>query len=149
MIGSAIYGAILGVAFTALRASMPHAVAEGIWWALLGAQLTFGAVVTWRRTALPFASAAMGIGAAGSLVLLSAALNGQELGTVVRTWPISMGILAASGPLCFLIESRAHRAQWLQWKRHMQDATPLDIFLARHIPDLRGEGAEAPGLSRH
>lgn len=46
-----------------------------------------------------------------------------------------------AGPLLFLIESRLHRAKWVQWKQYMERQTAWDILKGRHIPDLRNGGA--------
>jgi hypothetical protein len=137
MLGSAIYGASLGLGSVAVARLAPQPIGWVLWWAFLAGQLGWASVVTWRRTALPFATTAMLLGAiaAGFLALLSAA--GFVLPELPLRLALPVGCLVVASSLCLFLESRVHRPQWLCWKEHMSGQSAGDIVLARHIPNLR------------
>ncbi|MCL4191909.1 MAG: hypothetical protein KJZ87_09190 [Thermoguttaceae bacterium] len=83
----------------------------------------------------------MAIAAASSATLAALAAAGYVFPDLPRaSWaPVGAGIVA--GPLLFLIESRLHRAKWMQWKQYMERQTAWDILKGRHIPNLHNKGA--------
>lgn len=139
MLGSMIYGACLGLGFVAVQRLAPQPIGWVVWWLAFAVQLARGATLTWRRTALPFATAALCLGAtaAALIAVLSAA------GFIFPDYPLRLAVLVYSlmvaGPLCLLIESRVHRAEWLRWRKDMQAKSAWDILLGRRIPNPRGE----------
>jgi hypothetical protein len=137
MLGSVMYGALLGLGFLLLTRLAPQPVGSLAWWLLVAVQLSWGASITWRRTKLAFATGAMLAGAAGATVVVCAILFGHEFPRLPIRWAVPVYGLMVAGPLCLFIESRAHRGDWLLWEKHMEDKTALDILLGRHIPDLR------------
>ena len=142
MSGSALYGAIMGLASTLLALIAPQPAGSIIWWTFLAGQLTWGAAVCWRRTGLPFATAAMAIAAATSAFLAALAATGQVFPDLPLGWWIPVGFGMLSVPLCLLLESRVHRAKWIRWRAcNMERKNAWDILTVRHIPHLRDGGA--------
>lgn len=139
MWGSAIYG-FVGALITMLFLEVaPQPAGSMIWWGFLAAQLTWTALLCWRRTRLPFATAAMALGAAGSATLAALAAAGYALPEFPRVWWLPFGVFVLSAPLLFHIESRVHASKWRQWRDHMELANAWDILTGRHIPHLRDE----------
>ena len=77
MRGAAVYGFIVGLVVLFLSRIAPQPAGSVIWWSVLAVQLTWGSTRCWRRTGLPFASAAMAIGAAASALLAVLATQGR------------------------------------------------------------------------
>ena len=137
----ALYGMIIGVAFFVFTRLLPQPLGSIVYWGLLSVQLAWGAVLTWRRTALPFATAGLVTGAATatSLVVL-AAIGHPYPNEMPQSWLLlSGGFIVA--PLFLLIESRVNPAKWKQWAQHMENKSAWDIVTGRHIPQLRNGGA--------
>jgi hypothetical protein len=112
-----------------------------VYWGLLAVQLSWGAVTVWRRTGLPFATAALVSGAISSSCLVVLAALGHPFPDVPpASWVLLAGGMA-TGPLFLFIESRVNRARWHQWARHLERGTVWDIMRGRHIPDLRNDRA--------
>ena len=138
---SGLYGALLGVAMVVLTKFVPQPAGAIIFWSLICIQLSWGALTCWRRTGLPFASAAMINGSVMSAGLVVLALMGQPFPNLAPTSWVLFGCGAAVGPLFLLIESRVNRDKWREWARNMEHTTPWHILTGRHIPDLRKGGA--------
>ena len=137
MRGNLVYGALTGVLVAALLSPYVQPLGSILLWGITAVQLGLVALVLWRRTGLPFATASMAVGAATGLVLCLRAVGGHrfpEDGLPWITVPL-VGILLAL--LGFLLESRIHRAAWNVWRRRAREATTLDFITLRHIPDLR------------
>ena len=137
MLGSAIYGALLGVGFVAVQRVAPQPIGWVVWWAFFAVQLAWGSVLTWRRTALPFMTGALLVGSATAALLAVLSAAGFVFPALPFRFAVPVYFLMAVGPSCLLIESRLHRREWLRWKEHMQDKSAWDILLGRHIPDFR------------
>ena len=140
MWGSALYGLFGGIAFALLAQAAPQPAGSIIWWSFLAGQLTWGAAVCWRRTGLPFATAAMAISAVDSALLAVLAGTGHVFPDLPLRWWIPVGVGFLSSPLCLLVESRVHRAKWTRWGQYMERKNAWDIFTGRHIPYLRDGG---------
>lgn len=138
MWGSAIYGFFLGVGAVLFLQAAPQPAGSILCWGFLAGQLTWSATVCWRRTRLPFATAAMAVAGVTSALLAVLAAVGSVFPDLPPMWlaPVGGGLLAS--PLLLVIESRVHRTRWAQWKEHMHRKTAWEIFTGRHIPDLRG-----------
>jgi len=94
-------------------------------------------VVCWRRTGLPFATAAGIAGAVTALALTVLAMMGHPYPDLrAETW-VLFGSGALLAPLFLLIESRVNQEKWRAWSRYMSEATVWDVLLSRHIPLLR------------
>jgi hypothetical protein len=141
MMASGIYGVLLGIAFVVFTKLVPQPIGSVILWAFFGVQLSWGAVTCWRRTGLPFASAALITGAMMSTCALILAVVGHPY----PRWPPESWVLfgggAVLGPLFLFIESRVNRAKWKQWAQHMERQRVWDIVTGRHFPKLRNGGA--------
>jgi nucleoside recognition membrane protein YjiH len=138
---SALYGALLGVVWVVLTTFVPQPADAIIFWSLICIQLAWGALICWRRTGLPFATAAMIAGSVVSAGLVVVALIGQPFPNLALASWVLFGCVAAVGPLFLLIESRVNPEKWREWKRHMETTTLWEIVTGRHIPDLRKSGA--------
>lgn len=137
----ALYGLLLGSGFLVFARFAPQPIGSVILWGLFSVQLSWGALTCWRRTALPFATAAMMTGAVMSLCLAVLALVGRPFPDLAPESWVLFGGGVSIGPLFLLIESRVNRDKWKQWARSMEHQTVWDIFTLRHIPRLRNGGA--------
>jgi hypothetical protein len=72
------YGILVGLFGGAMIMLAPRPAGSIVWWGLLTAQLSAGAVVLWRRSGMPFASASMAIGAATSAMLVWLATSSRS-----------------------------------------------------------------------
>lgn len=141
MLGSAVYGLFLGLGALLFMRAAPQPIGSILWWGFFAGQLTWGTTLCWRRTGLPFATGAIAApaGTSGMLAVLAAA------GHVFPNLPTASWVLVGAGflsaPLLFLIESRVHRAKWMQWKQYMERKNAWDILTGQHIPELRNSGA--------
>ena len=136
-----LYGGLIGIAFFVFTTLLPQPIGAVMLWAFFSVQLSCGAVICWRRTGLPFVSAALITGAIMSTCLGTLA----ALGHPYPEWPLESWVLFAGGtvlgPLFLFIESRVNRVKWRQWSHHMERQTVWDILTGRHIPELRDGGA--------
>ncbi len=135
----ATYGAFLGISSVLLHHLLAEPTGSIIWWTAVAVQLTWGASLCWRRTGLPFATAAMAIGAATSACLVALAASGHVFPDLPVTWWLPVGAGLLSGPFCFFVESRVNRAKWIQWRAHVERSSVWAMFIGRHIPNLRDE----------
>ncbi len=120
MLGSMIYGLVLGAGFVVAVEMAPQPVGSVVWWSLVAGQLSWGAAITWRRTRLPFATAAMLVGAGGAAILTVAALLGYVFLFLPLAWVVPVCSLIAVGPICFFLESRLHPREWAHWRTYME-----------------------------
>lgn len=132
-----LYGILLGTVMFVLARFAPQPAGAIVFWSLIGMQLAAGARMCWRRTGLPFATAAMIDGAliAGGLVIL--ALMGQPFPRLAPASWVLVACAAASGTLFLFIESRVSQEKWSAWARHMEHGSLWHMLTGRHIPDLR------------
>ena len=141
MWGARVYGIFIGIGSMLFIRAAPQPAGSILWWGLIASQLTWASTLCWRRTGLPFATAAMVVAAAGSGLLAILALAGYVFPDLPRVWWLPLGALMVSGPLLLLVESRVNRARWMQWKEYAQHMSAWEIFRGRHIPDLRDRSA--------
>lgn len=141
MWGAFVYGSFLGIAAVLFVQAAPQPLGSILWWGFFACQLTWVAAVCWRRTALPFATAAMALAATASGTLAALALAGHVFPDLPGAWwaPVGGGLL--SGPLLLLIESRVHQEKWMRWKHYMERKSAWDILSGRHIPELPDSSA--------
>ena len=134
---AALYGVTIGIGFVVFTRLMPQPLGSLIYWSFFSVQLSWGAMTCWRRTGLPFATAAMVTGAAMSACLAVLAAMGHPFQALApESWVLFVGGTVL-GPLFLLIESRANRVKWQQWGRYMENKSFWDIVTGRHIPELR------------
>ena len=137
----ALYGMFWGIAFQVFTRLLPQPVGSLILWSVISVQLSWGAVTWWRRTGLPFTTAACVTGAVASLCLVVLAALGHPYPQLSpESWVLFAG-LSGIGPLFLWIESRVNREKWRQCARHMRHKSVWDVLAGRHIPDLRHGGA--------
>lgn len=131
----AAYGALYLVGYVAFRQGFSTGV--GILLVLFGVFGTVRAVQTWRRTGLPLATTAMGVGA-GSMI---AAGSAMALGWDPRTDPVAslvlLVVLSIVPLLLLFAETLRSRDKWRRWREEARFGTPLDFLRGRNIPYLR------------
>jgi hypothetical protein len=138
---AAHYGLIIVAALFVFTRLMPQPVGSVIYWGLLTVQLSWGAMTCWRRTGLPFATAALVSSAVMSVCLVVlAALSHPFPDLLPESW-VPLGGGMAIGPIFLVIESRVNRAKWKLWAQHMEHKSVWDIVTGRHIPQVRNGGA--------
>jgi len=137
----ALYGLIIGGAFFVFTRLVPQPLGSIVYWGFFSVQLSLGAATCWRRTGLPFASAALVTGAVMSMCLVVLAAMGHPFPDLAPESWVLFGGGAVIGPLFLLIESRVNRTKWRQWARHMEHKNVWDIATGRHTPQLRNGGA--------
>ena len=140
MAAAAQYGVLIGIASFMFTEVVPQPIGSVILWALFGVQLSWGATTCWRRTGLPFATAALITAAIMSTCVAVLA----AIGFPYPAWPVELWVLYAGGavlgPLFLFIESRVNRVKCRQWADHMERQTVWDIATGRHFPELRDGG---------
>ena len=130
------YGLLLGIPVTLMMTVGRPGFKAGVL-TLLALHMLLGAVTLWRRTALPYSTAADVL---GCLTFLWMARNTLIAGEIVPpTVPSLAGalctILLGTGMLW--LESRVHPEAWAAWRDFMRDKSGWDIAMLRHIPNLR------------
>jgi len=138
---SGLYGALLGIVMVVLTKVAPQPAGAVMFWSLICVQMALVAMTCWRRTGLPFATAAMINGSVVSAGLVVLALIGQPFPNLAPASWVLFGCEAAIGPVFLVIESRVNHEKWQAWARHMEGQTLWHVVAGRHIPDLRKHGA--------
>lgn len=141
MQASALYGLVMGIAAFLFMRAMPQPTGSIILWGFIAGELSWGAIVCWRRTGLPFATTAMIVGAMSSAVLAVLAAAGHVFPDLPFTWWALVVLSLVSGPLLLLVESRVNRARWKRWAEFMEGKSLWDVVTGRHVPFLRDSGA--------
>jgi hypothetical protein len=132
-----IYGLFIAAVILLVEKFTPQPLGSAILWVAFAVQLAWAALLTWRRTGLPFASAAMLISAAGMMMFAVLGVSVRVVPSMSTGAAMALGALIVTGPLCLLAESRVHPKEWAEWKGHMEQATLWEMLTGRHIPDLR------------
>lgn len=145
MAGAMMLGLLLALAGALLDLLAPQPAGWAVYWALIAAQLAWAARTCWRRTGLPYATAAMVVAGAMSAVLAGMATAGHLFPELARAWWWPLVLAGIAGPVLLQVESRAHPAEWRQWGAFMAESTLWDILTMRHIPDLRSGARPSPG----
>ncbi|HVS13312.1 MAG TPA: hypothetical protein VMV46_05285 [Thermoanaerobaculia bacterium] len=105
------------------------------------------AVVTWRRTRLPFLTAFMALGALAGAALAIWLLTGGRFESIAPVgWLAVILVVTVLGGLLRRLEAKRHPRRWSQVVRHTRLARPWDFLVGGHIPDLRGEGRVEDGV---
>jgi hypothetical protein len=131
------YGLLLALIVVIVQFFAPQPAGFTIFLFLMGLQLVTGAIVTWRRTALPFSTASMAT--AGVILLLLAWLHwsGITPATLPPLWAAAVLVgLSVPGFLMWL-DSKKYPDKWAEWRAFMEDKNAIAILLGRHIPNLR------------
>jgi hypothetical protein len=136
-----MYGLFAGFSASLMLVVAPQPAGSILWWGFLAGQLTWGAALCWRKMRLPYATAGLAIGAAASATLAGLAAAGHVFPRLPGPWWVFIGACMALVPVLLLIESRVHRFEWRKWREHMESKNAWDIFMGRHIPDLRRKTA--------
>ena len=149
MLGSAFYGLLITLVMFLVGVVAPQPAGSLVLWGGLAIHGAWGATVLWRRTRLPFATAAVAAGVFASIAFAVLSLYGYTFASPPRELRSALLIvcLVLLIPLLLFLESNVHPAEWQRWKRFMENKTAWDIVRARHIPDLRTTPSEQRGLS--
>lgn len=131
------YGVLVGIASLVCFRWLPQPIGAVVFWGATAIQLGIGARVCWRRTGLPFASAAMANGAMLAACLVILAFMGQPFPNLAPASWVLFGSGALMGPIFLWIESRVHQTKWAEWRRHMENKGVWDVLMFRHLPHLR------------
>ena len=138
---SGLYGVLAATVMFVFTRLAPQPTGVIIFFSILCIQLSWVARICWRRTGLPFATAAMINGSVMAAALVVLALMGEVFPDFAPATWVLFGRWAAIGPVCLLIESRVNQEKWGQWAQHMEHQAPWHIAIGRHIPDRRKSGA--------
>jgi hypothetical protein len=133
MKAGALYGLFLGVFLAVARA-----VGPAMWTPLfiaIACQLACFAVITWRRTRLPFMTAGACLAAVAGLTI--GLFGSREYEALLVAHPIAVLSLVPLFPLLMFLEKWAHPEVWRRLRTEAERATLRDMLLLRHIPDLR------------
>lgn len=137
MWGSAVIGLLFGVTYVACSYFAPQPAGAICWWGFFAVQLAWGAVLIWRRTGLPFATAAAAIAGATMAMVAGLAAAGHVFPSLPPIGWVLFVLGLVAGPVCYGIESRVNRSRWTRWTEYQKDKNAWDQLLWRHIPDLR------------
>lgn len=94
---SGLYGVLFGIVMVGLTKVVPQPMGAIILWSLICLQLAWGALTCWRRTGLPFASAAMLNGSLMSAGVVTLAFMGQPFPNLAPTSWVLFGCGVAIG----------------------------------------------------
>lgn len=141
---AAQFGLFLGVAFFVLTKLVPQPAGSVILFGLFALQLSWGAVTCWRRTGLPFLTAALVNAAVMSLCLVVLAVIGRSVYDMAPESWVLFGGAAVTIPLLNRIESRVNQQKWNELSRHMEHKNVWDVLTGRHFPELRDRGTSVP-----
>lgn len=133
------YGLCMGVAVSALLVLAPQPLGAVLAWSALAVQLAVGAMLVWRRTRLPYASAALVLDACSLALLAYMYAQRYDLFSLPLAWAVLLGALFSMGMLLMILEPRVNPEKWQAWRAFMQEKSVLDILLGRHIPVLRSD----------
>lgn len=132
---AALYGVLVGVVMVVARGIGPAA-----WtplWIAISFQLACLAVITWRRTRLPFMTAGAFLAAVTGLTI--GLVGSREYEALLIAHPVAVLSLVPLFPVLMFLEKWAHPAVWRRLRVEAERATLRDMLLLRHIPDLRNQ----------
>jgi hypothetical protein len=95
---------------------------------------------------LPFAAAGMAAAGVGSAMVAGFGAAGYVFPWLPLVGWVLFGASIVAPVLLFIVESRIHPQQWLQWQVYMRDKTAWDMFRGRHIPTFHDPSH--PGTAR-
>ena len=131
------YGLLLGLAFFVFTHLAPQPAGAITLFGLFTLQLSWAAVIYWRRTGLPFATAAMVNGAVMSLCVVVLAAIGHPFPDMApESWVFFVGG-GITGTLLMRIESQVNHTKCKELARFMEHKSVWDIVTGRHIPQIR------------
>ena len=133
----ASFGLFLGLTSFVFMQLVPQPAGGIVWFGFWSVQLSWGAVQIWRRTGLPFITAAMVQGSVMSLCLALLAATGYPFQQMsAESWVLFVGA-GVSMLLLKHIESRVNKSKLKQCSAYAQDKNVWDILTGRNIPRLR------------
>jgi hypothetical protein len=135
-VGAAVYGLLGGVWMFMLGRVAPQSAGSVVLWGGYAVYGVWGGITLWRRTGLPFATAAVFLATAIAL-LMALAIAGWPFPQRPPGWLTPVTALLLLLPILLVVESRVHPGQWAQWKAYAEDKNAWDILLGRHVPYLR------------
>jgi hypothetical protein len=136
MVGSMIFGGVLGFLGPLAMMAAPQPAGTVIFCGGLAMYMTWGALLIWRRTGLPFVTAAVLLAAIESAIWVAAAIIGYRFPALPTSWAALFYSLIVVGIVLMIAEQRIHADEWELWRRHMEHMGARDLLTGRHIPDL-------------
>ena len=135
------YGLFVAFAILVFKELMPQPAGSIIFFGLISVQFSWGAIIYWRRTGLPFVTAAMVHGAVMSVCLAVLAAMGRPSREMsAESWVLLVGA-SVTVPLLIHIESRVNKLKMKTCREYMmEDKNVWAILTGRHIPQLRDGG---------
>lgn len=135
------YALFLVFAILVFRELMPQPAGSIILFGLFSVQLSWSAIICWRRTGLPFVTAALVHGAVMSVCLAVLAAMGRPFREMsAESWVLFVGA-SVTGPLLIHIESRVNKPKMNACREYMMEHKNVwAILTGRHIPQLRDGG---------
>jgi hypothetical protein len=136
----ASFGLFLGLTSFVFLDLAPQPAGQILWFGFWSVQVSWGAVTYWRRTRLPFMTAALVLGAVMSCCLTVLAAIGRPLGQMsAEAWVLVVGTMV-TGLLLIHIESRVNKSKVKQCAEYREHTTVWGALTFRHIPHLREGG---------
>lgn len=129
-----VYGVVVGLAIAVLA---PHPAGSLVLWGFLAVISPWNAARVWRRTGLPFVTAAGFLASVSGILMTIASLYGHTLPMLPFAWAVPFFSLSALICICMFTEQWVHPREWELWRASIEDQTAWDFFTGRSIPDLR------------
>ena len=137
MRGAIVFGFVLGLAIPFMTEVPPQPAGSIVFFAAMATYMTWGGIRMWRRTGLLFISAAVFLAALTSVLIAVAVIIGYRFPSLPWSWALPLYSLNAIAIVLGMIEQWRHPDAWKRWRRHMEHMGARDVFMGRHIPDLR------------
>jgi hypothetical protein len=139
---SAINGAMYGLLLAGLFGGANAIAWTPLWvlvWSYQALMIAIAAILTWRRMAMRWMTGAMMLAAISSGIIAAFYATGWTLEDIALRWPyVSFPAVAAIPTLVLLSQWREAR-QWKEWRMRTEGVTFRDMFVFRHIPDMRSD----------
>ena len=131
------YGVFLASMSIVFKELLPQPAGTVMFFGFFTAQISWFAITIWRRTGLPFMTAAMVIGAVMSLCLaVLAAVRRPYQEMSAESWALMIGA-GVSAMLLVHIESRVNPSKLKQCRQHTGPTRFWDMLTGRNIPRIR------------
>jgi len=128
-----MYGVLLGVLLAALSI-LKNPIAWAVFWMVQTILLATYTRLTWKRTGLLWMTVGGAHATLIALLLIPASLAGYTI-SAVPPLLIALNLIGLS--VFYILARILHRDHFLQWHRHMDGMTLVDMMRFRHTPHLK------------